>query len=106
MTADNVSVSTSHLSHLTYSPLIAPPHRFYYLSSLWALGSTLAMACTEKAEYNHYNHNKITVVFFIVLGELQFSVWMETFTNQTTHGVMCHAGSSAQRVTGRHVTSH
>lgn len=33
------------------------------------------MACTEKAENNHYNHNKITVVFFIVLGEQSNSLY-------------------------------
>lgn len=41
------------LSHLTHSPPIAPPHSFHYLSSLRALGLSLAIACAETAEYNH-----------------------------------------------------
>lgn len=84
MTADNFSLLCIHLSHLTYFPLKAPPHSSHYISSLSALGLYLLLDYAEKAEYNHYNHNK----------------------DQTAHGGMCHTGSSARKVTGRHVTSH
>lgn len=48
-----------------------------------------------------------SVFFPFCLGwTLQFPVWMETITDQTACGGMCHAGSSARRVTGGHVTSH
>lgn len=60
-----------HLSHLTHFPPIAPPHSFYYLSSLRALGLSLAIACAEMAEYNH----SIFSFLFFALGEHSNSLY-------------------------------
>lgn len=62
------------LSHLTHSPPIAPPHSFHYLSSLRALGLSLAIACAETAEYNHSIFSS-SFFFISALGEHSNSLY-------------------------------
>lgn len=83
MTADNYSVLCILLSHLTYCSFEAPL-QFNYLSSRWAIIIELS-----QSQLNHY------CLFHGGQGTLQLPLWMETFTDQTMHGGICRAGSSA-----------
>lgn len=62
---------TSHIS-LTF---LAPPHSFYYLSSPWALGPSLAITCAETAEYNHSKKRFFFLFFLFALGEHSNSLY-------------------------------
>lgn len=86
----------THLSHLAHSLRIAPPQ---FLLCFLCPGNC-AFIC-----YPLYRNGKF-LSFFFLGWTLQFPVWIETITDQTVHRGMCHAASSAWRVTGGHVTSH